>query len=72
LEFGWKIASIRARFRDACNRLKLLKLQTLRINGDCHDYSTKKARFRGAVKRRIEGVTRRGEPEVAGRLARSA
>src|SRR5579872_915977 len=57
--FGWKFVSTRDRFRSVYNRLKLLKLQTLRINDDYGDYSTIRGGFGALVKHRIEGVTRR-------------
>jgi hypothetical protein len=56
-EFGWKFRPDPDRFSSVYNRLKLLKLQTLRIDDDCKEYSTKRGGFGGLVKRRIEGVT---------------
>jgi len=58
LVLAGKFVLIRDRFRRVYNRLKLLKLQTLRINDDYQDYSTKESGFGGFVKHRIEGVTR--------------
>ncbi len=41
LDFGWKFRPDPACFQSVYNRLKLLKLQTLRVGDDYKDYSTK-------------------------------
>jgi len=45
--FGWKFRPDPACIQSVYNRLKLLKLQTLRINDDYEDYSTKRSDFGG-------------------------
>jgi len=67
LVLAGKFVSIRDRFRSVYNRLKLLKLQTLRIDDECKNYSTKRSRFGGRVKHRIEEVTRCGRLDVVER-----
>ncbi len=46
------------------NRVKLLKLQTLRINDDCKDYTTNRHFLETPKSARIEGVKRCGRAEV--------